>query len=241
MQFSDITTKSGIIQRCEALTLLGDGGISNNATLLKQFTGYINSAYFEVWMAQMSVDRLAKVDDYNYTDFPDAPITLVLDQADYTIPVATTGANLATFLRLNGVYLLKDGERTYLTLMEDNGSVTTTSGMPTQYKRHGESIIFNCPPNAATLSDYTNFYFEFQRVPDAFVSTDTTQEPGFMETYHDLLPLKASATYLLPTNPNLANMYEQRFLTRLELFKRDYANMDDHIPKRFRSKMESNK
>lgn len=230
MIYSDTTLAlDGIIQSEEQLCLLGNGGISSNSTLLKQFTNLNNRAYHEVWMAYLSVDRNNRADDYNYTDLPDAPITMVVSQANYSLPVAVTSANISTFLRLKGVYFLLNGNRQYLTPMDSLESLSTVAGEPTQYYINGKSIIFNCPFSADTLTKYSSiFHVEFQRVPDAFLSSDTTQQAGFMETYHDLIPLKASAIYLLPTNPQLANQYEQRFINRLELFKRDVAKMDDN-------------
>lgn len=228
--FSNTTTKGGYIQKCEALCLIGDGGITGDATLLKQFTSYINTAYYEVWMAQLSVDKQWKRDDYNYTDLPDAPITLFASQSDYSLPVAVTSANTSTFLRLNGVYYTDStGVRIYLRPMESDETLMAIDGVPVAYQNNGKSIRLNVQPSSAFVTQFTNLHVEFQRVPDAFLSTDTIQQAGFLETYHDLLPLKASAIYLLPVNPNLSAMYEQRFLARLELFKRDIANMDDSV------------
>lgn len=236
MQYSDTTSLTGIIQAEEALCKLGNGGISNDAVLLKQFTGYNNRAYHEIWMAQLSVDKQWKSDDFNYTDLADAPITLVTSQSDYTIPVAVTSANVATFLRLNGVYYTSStGVRVYLRPMEADETIMALDGVPTAYRNNGKSIRFDVQPSAEFVTDYTTFHVEFQRVPDAFLSTDTTQQPGFMETYHDLIPLKASAIYLLPTDANLANQYDARFYARLELFKRDVSNMDDSVENNFTS------
>ena len=239
MEYSNTTTKSGIIQREEMLCRLGDGAISGNTTLLQQFCGLNNQAYHEVWMAMLSVNKHFKTDDYNYTDYPDAPITIVAGQQDYTLPVAVTGGNVASFLRVNGIYLLKDGVRTYLTPMKDE-TLTTTAGTPSTYKINGKSIFFQCPFSASSATEYTSFHVEFQRVPDPFAYNDTTQQPGFMETYHDLIPLKASALFMLPTDLNLANQYEQRFLTRLELLKRDIAIIDDTTSHRLTPMRERN-
>ena len=235
MEYSNTTTKAGIIQREEALCLLGDAGISANTTLIRQFTAFNNAAYHEIWMAQMSVDKTWKSDDFNYTDLPDAPITLVALQSDYTLPVAVSGGNVASFLRLNGVYHTKNGFRTYLRPMENNETLLADDGVPTSYRVQGKSLFLNVQPSSDFVTDVTNLHVEFQRVPDAFLYDDTTQQPGFLETYHDLIPLKASSLYLLPINPNLAQLYEQRFLTRLELFKRDVSNLDDAQERNFTS------
>lgn len=229
MKFSDTTNKNGIIQLSESLCSLGDAGISSDAVLLKQFTNYVNMAYWEIFMASLSVDSNWKTDDFNYTDYPEAPITMVNSQSDYTLPVATTGENVATLLRVNKVWVLDtQGHRLDVEFDPDqdiqNFGVT---GIPTEYRLHGKSIYLVPAPVSTAVTLASGLIIQFQRTPDAFTSADTTQEPGFMGTYHDLLALKASAWYLLPVNPNLATQYEQRFLSRLELFKRDVAKKVD--------------
>lgn len=235
MVFSDTTLATqGLIQRCEALCSMGNGAISGDTTLLKQFTGYINSAYDKMWMAQMSVDKNLRSDDPNYTDLPDAPITMVLDQADYTLPVAVTGGNVSTFLRLKGVYFIYQGQKKYLTPMTPLDSLTTTSDEPSKYQLNGKSIIFQCPLNQATLTRYGSvFHVEFQRVTDAFLSTDTTQQPGILGTYHEQIAVEASAIYLKPITPQLAQMYHNDFLFEIENFKRDIANIDSSVQSAF--------
>lgn len=241
--FSDITLATqGLIQRCESLCSMADGAISGDTTLLKKFTGHINSAYDKMWMAQMSVDKNIKSDDPNYTDLPDAPITMVLSQADYTLPVAVTSANVSTFLRLKGVYFIVNGQRTYLTPMLPTDTLTTTAGEPTKYQLNGKSIIFQCPFNASTLSRYSSvFHVEFQRVPDAFLSTDTTQQPGILGTYHENIAVEASSMYLKPIDANLSMSYHNDFLTELENFKRDVANIDSSVPQRLVGAYQNNR
>ena len=284
MQFSDTTNKNGIVQRVEMLCSMGDGAITGDATLFKQITGLINQSYYEIWMAGLSVDKNNRLDDYNWTDLPDAPITMVLSQADYTIPVAYVGANVATFVRLKGVYYLLNGNKQYLEQLSGSESLTTITGEPYAYYLNGKSIIFDRPFNAATLTKYaqivtagsfvvgsrytilsvgttdftligaasntvgvsfiatgagtgtgtatiSTFHVEFQRTIDAFTSADTTQQPSLMETYHDMIPLKASALYLQPIDINLANQYDAMFYRRLQLFKRDIVMFDDNSPK----------
>ena len=235
MLFSDTTNKNGIVQRCEALSNLGDAAISGDTTLLRQFVAYVNSAYEEVVMAILSVDKHWKFDDFNRTDYPEAPLDMVDSRRDYQLPVAASGDNMATLLRVNRVWVLdSDGTtRHELTRMTDDENFdTTNTGIPTKYRLHGQSIYLDPRPKTCSLTLTDGLLILYQRPPDAFTSSDTTQQPGFMATYHDLLPLKASAIYLLPTNPNLSLAYEQRFLTRLELLKRDYATKDDNNPKR---------
>jgi hypothetical protein len=236
MQFSDTTNINGIIQVAESLTKLGNTGISGDATLLKQFTNYVNQAYSDVVSNIMSVDSLWKWDDANYTDFPEAPITIVSSQRDYTLPVATSGANVATLLRINRVWVLDtNGNRVELRLMAPEENFTyastnvTATGFPTAYKLQGKSIYLDVLPTATFVTLASGLIIQFQRIPDAFTSADTTQQPGFMEPFHDLLPLKASAWYLLPIDPQLAQLYEQRYEKGLIDLKRDYARMNDDV------------
>lgn len=230
MQYSDTTLATdGIIQREEALCLLGDGGISGNSTLLKQFTMYNNAAYLEVWAAELSVSGLSRPDDYNYTDYPDSSITLVASQADYTLPVAVSGGNLSSFLRLKGVYYTLNGMRVYLDPMTDTDQLYDIDGVPDKYQLNGKSIFFNFRPSSSFLTQVTAIHIEFARIPDAFLSTDTTQQAGFLATYHELIPLKASSTYLKPVNPQLSQLYANDFYVMLEKFKRDVAKFDDNV------------
>ena len=245
MQFSDTTTnKNGLIQLCEQLCLLGDGGISGNTTLLSQFTNYLNMASSEAVSAIATVDKNHKYDDYNYADIPDAPIALVSSQADYTLPVASVGANLATLLRVNGVYLLYGNQRIYLDYMLQDEPLTPVSGLPTRYRLQGKSMFLNFPPNALTVSTYTNIHVEFQRIQDMFTSADTTQQPGFLEIYHPALAIKASSLYLLPINEGLALRYSSGDMERPGMFEnqlknlmRDWAKMAEDAPRTITPKL----
>lgn len=230
MQFKDTTTRTGIIELCEDLSKLGPTGISGNTALLQRFTSYINMRYLEVFSTIMSVDKHWKADDFNYTDYPEAPINLVASQRDYTLPVASTGANVATLLRINKVWVLDaEGTRRELSQMEPGEDFDhTASGLPTKYYVDGKSIFLNVLPTASSVTLTGGLIIKFQRTPDAFLSTDDVQQPGFMATHHPLLAIGASAMYMLPVDPSLANQYEQRFLLGLENLKRDYATKDDN-------------
>jgi len=244
MTFSNTTDKNGLIQLCEQLSNLGDGGISNNATLLKQFTNYLVMANNQAVSCILQVSKNHSYDDYNYSDIPDAPITLVAGQADYTLPTATVGANLATLLRVKGVYFLSGNERIYLPYMEQGDALSATSGLPSAYRLNGKSLFFNNPPNADTVSTYTSFHVEFERIQDQFTSTDTTQQPGFIEIYHPSLAIKASALYLLPVDRTLSLTYSSGDMLRPAMFEnelwnlmRDWGNMAGDAPKTIKPKL----
>jgi hypothetical protein len=243
MKLSQTTNKDGLLQVSETLSLLGDGGITSNTTLTRQFINYINQAYWEVFMAILTVDKNWKADDFNYTDYPEAPITLVDSQRDYELPVAVTGANIATLLRVNRVWVLDtQGNRMLLEAMDtDEDFDYITTGIPTKYRLHGKSIYMNVRPASGQVTLTSGLIVQFQRVPDPFAYADldgnkeSTQQPGFMETFHDLLALRASAKYLRPTNSTLAQQYDNEFYARLGIppptLVGAISNMDDNKAK----------
>jgi hypothetical protein len=211
MQYNDPIsggTGAGILQVCETLCYLGDTGITANSTLKSQFTNYINIAIGEIRDHILEVDKSWKADDYNYTNSPDAPITFVASQFDYELPVAATGLNLATLLRVNSVYYISGTEKIYLTPItnKENANATAT-GTPTAFYFDGKSIWFDIAPSSSFITSVTTFHVDFSRLDDPFVTGDTTQQPGFMGTYHHLVAYKASSLYLLGANPTLSERY----------------------------------
>lgn len=244
MQYNNTTDKNGLLQLCEQLCSLGDGAITGDTRLKSMFTNYLNIAQGEAVSAIMQVDKNHNYDDYNYGDIADAPIALVADQYDYTIPVASVGANLSTNLRVKGLYLLLNSVRNYLRYMRQDEALYEVSGLPDAYKLNGGSIFFNVPPDATTVSTYTNFHVEFQRVQDKFTTSDNTQEPGILEIYHPALAVKASAIYMLPIDRTLALTYSTGDMNRPGMFEnqlyglmRDWGNMAGDAPKTITPKL----
>lgn len=211
MQYNDPIsggTGAGILQVCESLAYLGNTTITANSTLKAQFTNYINIAIGEIRHHLLKVDRSWKADDYNYTNVPDAPITFVASQFDYELPVAATGNNLATLLRVNHVYYISGTERIYLDVMDRREQHNSTAtGTPTSYYFDGKSIWFDIAPNAAFITSVTSFHVDFSRLDDPFVVGDTAQQPGFLGTYHHIIAYKACSLYLLGSRPDLALRY----------------------------------
>lgn len=247
MNFSDTTNKNGIIQNCESLSKLGDAGISGNATLLAKFTGWINDAYAKIAMAILTVDKNWRWDDTNWTTpqaFPVATGTLVSGQRDYILPRATNSSDQSTLWKVYKIRI-KDstGEWYDLTpLSGDEEETDNGTGVPTKYRLLAGSIRLSDPPTSnVTLASGMQVWF--QREFDKFVKTDTTQNPGFMSSYHHLLQLDASATHLLPTNSKLAGNYLTLFNNGLEDLRSSYAlrNDDPKTTKRMTMNIESSK
>lgn len=203
MQFS-VTTgeKNGIIQACELLLDVGDGGISGDSTLLKQFTLLANKSYDNI-IAQILENAGDYVwDDSNYTDFPIATLNLVDGQQDYPLPVATTGSDVSTFLRLIGVQVLDTSARyrkVYKLTRDDYETPLETQfydkGFPKGYRELDSSIFLYPPVDQTQVTLTAGLQMLFQRDKIDFLSTDTTKQPGFPSIYHYLLPLEMSEAW----------------------------------------------
>lgn len=196
MQINDTVNKNGLMQVAESICGLGDGGITSEATLLKQMVNYANIAVAEVRSELLMVDKSWKADDYNYTNIADAPISFVASQFDYQLPVSATGENPATLLRVNHVYYVSGSERVYLPPMDRREQYNASAtGTPSAYYFDGKSIFFDTAPDAAFIATIPTFHVDFSRMDDAFVSGDTTQQPGFLGTYHHILAYKMASLY----------------------------------------------
>lgn len=240
MVFSDTTVKDGIIQNCETLAKLGDGGITGNSVLFAKFTGWINEAYGKVVMAIMTVDKNWRWDDFNWTNpnaFPVATALLVSGQRDYLLPRATNSSDLSTLWKVYKVRM-KDtnGEWYDLTPLgsDEDELASDTTGHPTKYRLLAGSVRLSVPPTAAGVTLSAGIQVWFQREFVKFTTSDTTMSPGFMSSYHYLLALDACATYFLPYDLNMANEYIALFRGGLQDLKVSYSqrNDDSNITKR---------
>lgn len=200
MQYSDTTNKNGLIQDCEVLLNFPDAGISGDSTLLKQMTGLLNQAYLKTIAYALDLDPKWTWDDSNYSDLPIGSATLVSGQEDYTLPAATTSGNASTLLKVLKIAVL-DTSGIEIVLQPtsmseaDLNRLYTSGGVPAYYRLIGNTVkLFPKPlTGSVTLSSGLKVYF--QRSPDLFTSSDTTQQPGLPEPFHRMLTLEASMDY----------------------------------------------
>lgn len=240
-QINNTTDKNGIIQICESLGGYGDGGISGDSTLLKQFINYANIAIAEVRQNILKVDRSWKSDDYNYTNIPDAPISFVADQFDYTIPVAYTGGDVSTLLRVNYVYYIQGTEKVFLSPVTGRDITNATAtGIPSEYYFDGKSLKFDIAPDAAFIASVATFHVDFSRLDDPLTSSDTTQQPGFLASYHHVLCYKMVSLDKMKTDTNYALRLSSGDIDRPGMFEtgvkelmKAYARMNGDRRQRF--------
>lgn len=238
MQFSDTTNKNGLIQYCEDLCRLGDGGITSDTVLFAKFTAFLNQSEKKVAIALMRADKNWKFDDSKYSDFPIASIDLVASQRDYSLPAATSGGAFQTLYKINRVRIL-DSSANYheLPIMGADEQESDATAFPTSYRVLGSSLRLNCLPSGITTT--SGLEIKFQRASNLFTVASTTEQPGFIDSYHDILCYDASSAYLMPVNSDLAIVYSQVFDKRLKELLSDYALRDDNVVRRLKPRVEN--
>lgn len=202
LQFSDTSTKMGLIQSCETF-VFGDNGytrISGDSNLLATFTRLINEALNRVGSLIMQCDNRWQWDDNNNnTDYPIATTNLVTtlgsEQQDYDFPV--------TFLKVSRVEVKDEvGNWTLLRPIDQadiyDQSLTDflkTAGRPQYYDKISNSIFLYPKPLATSVTATAGLKVWFQRPPSYFTVSDTTKVPGINSLYHELVAVLASKKY----------------------------------------------
>lgn len=216
MTFNDTTNKNGIIQECEFWTLAGDGGISGDATVLKQFVARVNIAFDRLMPILLSWGEYLKWDDTNHTDQPIGTFNIVSGQADYTL---AEDDNSLDILDIKKLLILPSSTATnYLELEEITAESPLVAaamspnsgetGVPNYWLKRGNTLFLYPKPNYAATNGVK---IMFEREQSYFTSADTTKEPGIPKPFHRLLPLYAAYDWLLVNKPANATL-----ITRIE-------------------------
>lgn len=243
MEFSNTTSKNGLIQRCEDYTNIGDGGISGDTTTLKKFTSHINETLYDVVVAIMRSQDEFDWDDSNYADYPIGTAALVANQRDYTLPASL---NFLTIKRLDVTY---DGTNWYRATPIDSsqfefgvGSADTEdsyfSRTEPRYDAKANGFWLYPRASASDVASGAQFRLEYTREFDEFVYTDTTQEPGIDRPFHDLLAVGASLKWAVAKDMqkalNLKALWDQGLASLMDYYNKRNKDaqllMDPQIP-----------
>jgi hypothetical protein len=213
LAYSNTSTKNGLLQLCEKNCLLGDGGITSNATLKAQFTADINLALDEVMATIFGVGGTWQFDDTNQTDYPIITTDLVLGQRDYSFTTDEAGNLILDIYRV----LVKNPAGQYSQIYPVDVSSgqapmsyvdgLNTTGQPSTYDKLANGIFLDPIPNynaTAGLKIYIN------REGSYFTTSDTTKKPGFAGLFHEYLALKPSYNYASLNNLSTATSLFQR-------------------------------
>lgn len=246
MVFNDTSTKDGLLQRCELYTGLGDAAISGDTNKLKYFTSFINSNYHKIVTMILDSQDEWDFDDINHTTYPIGTIPLVASQRDYTLPASLK------ILRLKRVDITYDGTNYYKAEPFDTGETsyglgndTTTDGRFSKtspvYDLIGNAIRIYPLASTSDVTAGAKIRIEFWREIDSFTTSDTTQEPGIDEPFHNMIAVGASLDYAVSTQDarksdlsamfqdyevRLRRYYGQKTTDRVHTLKPIFINYD---------------
>lgn len=208
MVFSDTSTKQGLIQDCEMLVFGAYGRISDNASLLYNFTNLINRQYDKAVSIIIEADGRWQYDDNTYSTTMVNTATITSGQYRYTLD--------PEHLKLLGVRVKPNGATSFIDLEStdrrdqnypDFGG--TQTGLPQVYDKEGDILKLHPTPN---YTQSESIEIVVQRVPNYFVYTDTTKEAGIQQTHHRFLSLGASLEYAvmnaLATKNDIAALFQ---------------------------------
>ncbi len=234
MVFSNASDGIGIVEMFRDLT-----GLDANVFTLKKATNFINRAYYdavlEAWRASGDWD----FDDTNQSDFPIAVTTMVESQEDYTIPATALKVVRLEVKDSSGNWtVVKPFDETQL----PNTALSEfheTDGLPEWYRLIRGSVVLYPAPTATSATLTSGLRIYFLREVDEFVSTDTTQEPGLPEPFHDVLAW--GAAYMAAIAKGLSNkndlkaVYDEKINRMREFFADRHVDFKPRIRPRIES------
>lgn len=196
LQFSNTSTKNGIIQRIEKTVGFQDGGISGDSTLLAQFTGDVNEALNRALTIIFNVGGTWQFDDSNHTDLPIITTNLVTGQRDY--PFTTDGSS-NLILEIEKVLVAdENGLFREITPVDIANAPTNmwdgqdTGGQPNTYDKLGNGILLDPIPNYNATGGLKLY---ISREGSYFATSDTTKKPGIAGLFHEYLVLYPALQY----------------------------------------------
>jgi hypothetical protein len=228
IQYNDVTNKRGLLQKIERLCKLGDGKITGNTTLLKEFTAMVNDALDKTFSIIFKANGKWQFDDSNHTDYPFITTALVASQRDYTFTTDEQGNLILDVYKVmikdeNGIYFeLEPVDQQSDEDMAGFYSGLNATGTPSRYDKTANGIFLDCIPSYSVANGLKVF---INREGSYFTTSDTTKMPGFAGLFHVYLALYASYEYAM-TN-SLAN--------KDEIF-RDMQIMEADIKKHYRDR-----
>lgn len=211
MQFSNTSTKSGILQGIEE-KLFGDNGygkITSDTDRLYQFTNRVNRGLDRFYYLAMTADGRWQWDDNNYTDVAIATTNIVSGQRIYVFALDHLEIEKVLIKDTEGkwhvISPINSNDSSEIAYIENNAG---RNGIPTKYDKRGDVLYLDVPPNYASTGGLKIY---FRRGADYFTYSDTTKKPGFASTFHSFLVDFASSGYAIDRQmPVGKNLYDLR-------------------------------
>lgn len=155
------------------------------------FAEFVQSA--NVWLDKVVAiilrnDNTWEFEDINNTDIPLATTDLVAAQEDYSL-----AASHLKILRIR----VKNSQGNWITLQpiqrrELSDAQLRETGTPSGYDKLGNSLFLTPIPDYASSG---GLEVQFQRGGSYFATGDTTKEPGFASSFHEIIALGAALDF----------------------------------------------
>lgn len=212
LQFSNTTTKKGIIQTIERRLFGAEnyGYISGNSTRLAGFTAEVNLALDKALSIIFKADGRWQFDDANHPDYPILTANLIAGQRDYPFTTDSDGNVILDIFKV--LVKLNDADGSYVEIdavdvqsQKDTEGFTDGQNMqavPYRYDKTANGIFLD-PIPSYSMDNGLKLYVN--REGSYFATSDTTKMPGFAGTYHEYLALVPAYNYARDNSlPNLA-------------------------------------
>jgi hypothetical protein len=190
--FNDTTyADQGLIQECEDICNLGEGGISGNTAKLRTFTRRLNIAKDRFYLLAQKYGILWPFDEVTQTDLPIFDTDLESGIPDYALD-----GDIRTVIQVfakdsNGTVheLLPQDDRT-----APNSYLTDEGGTPTHYELVGNSLMLYPIPNYTTVDGF-GLTVVGEREGVKFTTGSGTAAIGVPSMFFDYLANHASYPY----------------------------------------------
>lgn len=197
IQFSDTTTKNGLVQFYEKELRFDYGTVSGNPELLYEFTARANQAYEDFWFKALAAAGTWQLDDSNHTDYPIIKTTLTSGQRSYLF---FQDENANEVIEIQKVFILPSATATeYVELdpineLNESEILTegSTTGTPGKYGKIANGIFLDIPTSYTVANGLKMI---IARAPSYFVSTDETKKPGVPSMFHKYFYLNPALEY----------------------------------------------
>ena len=217
LEFNNISSKGGIIQRIERKCGFNPGDISGNVDLMAAFTSDVNAKLANVFATIFEVGGTWNFDDSNHGDYPIITTDLVSGQRDYSFVADGNGNLILDIYRVQvrnnspqgeyfDIYPVDMQSRTAPSSFTDGLNLT---GLPAQYDKTANGIFLDAIPNYNKTAGLKLF---INREGSYFTTADTTKKPGFAGLFHDYLVFAVSYDYCSTNQVQNYALYEKEML-----------------------------
>lgn len=222
--YSDTSTQRGILQKIERNVYGQDavGRITNNPTLLAQWTADVNLALDGVLALIFLADGRWQFDDANHVTYPTLTTNLVTSQRNYDFTEDTEGNLL---LDIRRVYILNNSVYEEIFPVDELGetgfySGQNLTGVPYRYGKKADGIFLDPIP---TSNITAGLKVEVSREGSYFATDSTTKKPGFDGRFHEYLALRPSFEYASVNGLSNVRELESRMIAMENGIKKAYS------------------